>query len=52
MGCGKTLLAVVAIRKRCSSAFWRNPTANTALAVCCVRSTVFHQPMIAERISL
>jgi hypothetical protein len=28
--CGKTLLAVVATRKRCSSAFWRNPTANTA----------------------
>jgi hypothetical protein len=31
MGCAKTLLAVVAIRKRCGSAFWRNPTANTAL---------------------
>jgi hypothetical protein len=29
-GCGKTLLAVIAIRKRCSSASWRNPTANTA----------------------
>ena len=29
-GCGKTLLAVVAIRKRCRSAFWRNPTADTA----------------------
>jgi len=29
-GCGKTLLAVVAIRKRCGNAFWRNPTAYTA----------------------
>jgi hypothetical protein len=29
-GCGKQLWAVVAIRKRCSSAFWRDPTANTA----------------------
>jgi hypothetical protein len=45
MGCRKTLLAGVAIRKRCGSAFWRNPTANTALAVCCARSTVFRQPV-------
>jgi hypothetical protein len=31
MGCGKTLLAVVAIRKYCGSASARNPTANTAV---------------------
>jgi hypothetical protein len=30
---------------RCGCAFWRNPTANTALAVCCDRTTVFHQPV-------
>jgi hypothetical protein len=29
--CGKTLLAIVASRKRCGSASWRNPTANTAM---------------------
>jgi hypothetical protein len=40
-GCGKTLLAVVANRKRCRSAFWRNPTANTALAVCCAAAQFF-----------
>jgi hypothetical protein len=38
------LLAVVANRKRCRSAFWRNPTAYTPCGVCCVRSTVFQQP--------
>jgi hypothetical protein len=37
----KTLLAVVAIRKRCSGAFWRNPTANTACVVCCVPAQGF-----------
>jgi hypothetical protein len=30
-GCGKTLLAVVASRKRCDSVSARNPTANMAL---------------------
>jgi hypothetical protein len=35
------MLAVVAIRNRCSSAFWRNPTAYTPYGVCCARSTVF-----------
>ena len=39
----KLCWAVVVIRKRCGSASWRDPTANTALAVCCVCSTVFHQ---------
>jgi hypothetical protein len=34
----KTLLAVVAIRKHCGSASWRNPT---AVAVCCAAAQFF-----------
>jgi hypothetical protein len=38
---GKTLLAVVATRKRCRSAFWRNPTAYTPCGVCCAAAQFF-----------
>jgi hypothetical protein len=43
----KTLLAVVANRKRCHSAFWRNPTAYKAHGRVLRSSIVFHSSLLA-----